>query len=91
MVVEAPSSAAARWSKVQECLQRSMLPAEYATWIEPLQLVQLAGDEVVIAAPNVFVRDQVRSVYAQVLAECFASELGFPVQVELSIASAGVA
>lgn len=53
------------WALVKEKLLREYGQATYSSWLDPLSLVGLQEDCVVIAAPNTFMRDWVKSHYAQ--------------------------
>lgn len=45
------------WQRTQELLKKKLALPTYATWIQPLQLVELDGNEAVIAACNDFTRE----------------------------------
>jgi hypothetical protein len=48
-------------------------------------LLEITGDSAVVGTPNVFVRDHVRAVYQERLADALAAELGRRVEVEVVI------
>ena len=53
------------WALVKEKLLREYGQATFSSWLDPLNLVGLQEDCIVIAAPNSFMRDWVKSHYAQ--------------------------
>ncbi|MEB3702808.1 Chromosomal replication initiator protein DnaA [Candidatus Bealeia paramacronuclearis] len=53
------------WAQVKEQLLREYGQATYSSWLDPLSLVGLQEDCVVLAAPNDFMRDWVLNHYAQ--------------------------
>jgi chromosomal replication initiation ATPase DnaA len=75
------------WSAVRARLARAIHTEEFDTWLAPLQLLDISDAMVVLAAPNVFVRDQIQAVYNEVLEQAVACELGRAVRVEVVIQS----
>lgn len=73
------------WEPVRSSLEALMAPDAFQLWIEPLALVDVVDDTVVVSAPNVFVRDQVAVCYAGALREALETTLGRHIQVELAI------
>lgn len=53
------------WALVKEKLLREFGQATFSSWLDPLSLVGLQDNCVVIAAPNTFMRDWVKSHYAK--------------------------
>jgi chromosomal replication initiator protein len=52
------------WSQVQAMLQAEFGETAYRTWLEPLTLVGLEGDRVLLSVPTRFLRDWVAAHYA---------------------------
>jgi len=48
------------WAKIRGQLQNELGEAEYRSWLRPMTLAGIDGDEVVISLPTAFVRDWVR-------------------------------
>ncbi len=55
------------------------------TWLAPLSLLHADDDTMVIGAPNCFVRDEVRSAYADLLVQALEDVLGHPVSIEVVV------
>ncbi len=73
--VEADRQAAqAQWSRICERLQTELGDVEYRTWLQPMALAGIQGDEVVVHLPTRFLRDWVRSHYGDRLRTLWQSE-----------------
>ncbi len=79
------------WKAACERLAQELVPVDFATWLAPLQVLDIIDDTVILGAPNVFVRDQVITAYHATLTELIASELRRDVRVEIIIHCAGFA
>ena len=75
------------WETTCARLAKVVSPTDWSTWIEPLTLLDIADDTVVIGAPNCFARDHVRTTYDGLLEEAFQTTLGRMVHVEVVIGS----
>ena len=55
------------WTRIRARLQREVGEAEYRSWLRHMALVGQDGDEVTVSLPSGFLRDRVRSHYADKL------------------------
>ena len=83
--VSAPASCEQVWRTVLGRLAGEVAPAAFATWLGSTQLVELIEDVAVVAAPNVFARDEVATAFGAQIAAALAHELGRQVEVEYVI------
>jgi len=75
------------WPNCLDAFQRELSPQQYNTWIRPLRL-ELAGDGLVLIAPNRFVLQWVKERFAARIEELAAIALGRPLRLALAIAEA---
>ena len=73
------------WPNCLDAFQRELTPQQYNTWIRPLRL-ELAGDGLVLIAPNRFVLQWVKERFAARIEELAAIALGRPLRLALAIA-----
>ncbi|HSH78525.1 MAG TPA: DnaA N-terminal domain-containing protein [Herpetosiphonaceae bacterium] len=73
------------WQEALQQLTLTLLPDEYATWIHPIALAALDDDVAFVAAPNIFVRQQVQQTYQARLEEALSRVYGRPIRVEAVI------
>ncbi|GAC1553148.1 MAG: hypothetical protein NVS2B7_29110 [Herpetosiphon sp.] len=74
----------------RSCLQRCSVaipPAECETWLRPCTIIDLDHINVVVATPNIFVRQQVQSQYHSALAAAVREVTGRDLQLILVIAA----
>jgi chromosomal replication initiator protein len=62
------------WSRVRSRLQTEVGDVEYRTWLRQMTLAGVDGDEVTLHLPTRFLRDWVRSHYADKLSELWQQE-----------------
>ncbi|MCX7382523.1 MAG: chromosomal replication initiator protein DnaA [Alphaproteobacteria bacterium] len=70
-----PGQVAAVWARVRGRLQGEVGEVEYRTWLKHMTLVGISEDEAVIALPTRFMRDWVRSHYADRVSALWHAEL----------------
>jgi chromosomal replication initiator protein len=75
------------WPNCLDAFQRELTPQQYNTWIRPLRL-EVAGDGLVLIAPNRFVLQWVKERFAARIEELAAIALGRPLRLALAIAEA---
>jgi chromosomal replication initiator protein len=75
------------WPNCLDAFQRELTPQQYNTWIRPLRL-ELAGDGLVLIAPNRFVLQWVKERFAARIEELATIALGRPLRLALAIAEA---
>jgi chromosomal replication initiator protein len=64
MVAPRTSEIRDQWAQVRSLLRHEFGETAYATWLSPLELMQLDGDRVVITVPTQFMREWVVNNYA---------------------------
>ncbi len=86
-----PSSSAAldvQWDRVRDRLKADVGEVEYRTWLRQMTMAGLDGDEVTIHLPTRFLRDWVRSHYADRLAAFWRMESQDVQRVDLRVGAA---
>ncbi len=81
---------AAQWARIRGRLQKEVGEVEYRSWLRNMALVGVDGDEVTIHLPSGFLRDYVRSHYADRINALWQSENGGIRRVDIRV-GAGVA
>ncbi len=70
------------WDAVLNFCRESMNNIAFNMWIEPLKLIKIEAERVIIAAPG-FKIDLILSKYKNLIEEAFFNVMGFSVEVEL--------
>ncbi len=70
------------WQAVCDYCRENMNSIAYNMWIEPLKLIKLESERVIIAAPG-FKIDLIMDKYRQLIKDGFYNVLGFNVEIEL--------
>ncbi len=73
------------WTRIRARLLRDVGEVEYRTWLRHMALVGIDGDEVTVSLPSRFLRDWVRTTYADKLNAMWQSELPEVRRVDLRI------
>ena len=73
------------WARIRARLLRDVGEVEYRTWLRHMALVGLDGDEVTVTLPSRFLRDWVRTTYADKLNALWQAELPDVRRVDLRI------
>ena len=73
------------WTRIRARLLRDVGEVEYHTWLRHMALVGIDGDEVTVSLPSRFLRDWVRTTYADKLNGMWQSELPEVRRVDLRI------
>ena len=73
------------WTRIRARLQREVGEVEYRTWLRHMALVGLDGDEVTVSLPSRFLRDWVRTTYADKLNGLWQAEMPDVRRVDLRI------
>src|SRR5215475_8918994 len=76
------------WPNCLDAFQRELTPQQYNTWIRPLRL-EVAGDGLVLIAPNRFVLQWVKERFAARIEELAAVAMGRPLRLALQVSDAG--
>ena len=73
------------WTRIRARLLREVGEVEYRTWLRHMALVGIDGDEVTVSLPSRFLRDWVRTNYADKLNGMWQTELPEVRRVDLRI------
>ena len=73
------------WTRIRARLLRDVGEVEYRTWLRHMALVGIDGDEVTVSLPSRFLRDWVRTTYADKLNGMWQAELPEVRRVDLRI------
>ena len=88
---QAPQVEDPRWVTAKRHLATRISTGEYATWIEPLELVHVDDALIVVGVPNVFVRTEIQHEYAAALQEAldlaWGRAVAFDVVIEQALAA----
>ncbi len=80
-----------QWARVCIRLQQEVGEVEYRTWLRQMALVGIDGDEVTVSLPSRFLRDWVRTHYADRLNTLWQAENVLVRRVDLRVALSGAA
>ena len=75
----------AEWEAARALLARQLDPQEYRTWIAQCEVLLRNGAQVVLATPNVFVRDEIERRYRPQIEAVLQTVYGQPVRIDLAI------
>jgi len=73
------------WANCLDAFQRELTPQQFNTWIRPLRL-EMAGDGLLLIAPNRFVLQWVKERFAARIEELAAMAMGRPLRLALTVA-----
>ncbi|HYZ60987.1 MAG TPA: chromosomal replication initiator protein DnaA [Acetobacteraceae bacterium] len=79
---------AAQWARIRGRLQKEVGEVEYRMWLRNMTLAGLDGDEVTVHLPSSFLRDYVRTNYADRLNALWQAENGSVRRVDVRLGSA---
>lgn len=79
---------AAAWTATKALLERDVTPADFAAWLQPLELVRHEGTELILSVPTTFMQDWVQKHYREKLAEAWLAVSGQTVIVNFDVAPA---
>src|SRR5215470_882247 len=88
MAERAEPSIEAQWARVRARLKDEYGEAAFRSWLKPLTLVMVEGGEVRIAVPTRFMRDWVRSHYADGVLAAWRAENKSIKSVEIVVLTA---
>jgi chromosomal replication initiator protein len=71
---EGPNAPMAQWRRIRERLQNEVGEVEFRSWLGPMTLGALDGDEVTLCLPTRFLRDWVRDHYGPLLRAFWQAE-----------------
>jgi len=82
-----PSHDQTPWVQILTLLRRGMDRAEFDTWVQPTELVSLAGDVLTIGAASSFGVERLQSKHREEIEAAAREVLGRPVRVRFIVAS----
>jgi chromosomal replication initiator protein len=74
-------SAAEIWSRLLDRARRELPEQTFRTWLEPTEALELAGDTIIVGAPDRFAAEWNESKHAQLLASYAPVALGHPITI----------
>ncbi len=76
------------WELVQVDLKGRMSQPSFETWINPLVLETISGQDVTLVAESEFIREQILKRYRADLQDVFAARLGHPATIRVTVSEA---
>jgi chromosomal replication initiator protein len=73
------------WDKTIKIIQEKVSQQNFDTWIRPLRINAMEGNQVILSVPNRFFRDWLAENYLSLIRESLKSGTGVPLQVEFVI------
>ena len=73
------------WDKTVKIIQEKISQQNFDTWIRPIRIAALEGDQVHLIVPNRFFRDWLVENYLPLIRESMKSETGVPLHIEFVI------
>lgn len=57
------------WLKTLEKLRLKISEQNFSTWIKPIQLIEISGNQIILEVPNKFIKDWVKDNYKNIIEE----------------------
>jgi chromosomal replication initiator protein len=73
------------WEKSLQIIKEKVSPQNFETWIRPIKMSSLEGNNVTLNVPNKFFKDWLIENYQYVIREAIATVAGLDLKVELQI------
>jgi chromosomal replication initiator protein len=73
------------WDKTVKIIKEKVSQQNFETWIRPIRIATMEGDQVHLSVPNRFFRDWLVENYLSLIRESMKSETGVPFHVEFVI------
>ena len=73
------------WNKTTNIIKEKVNQQNFETWIRPIRITLLEGNQVRLAVPNRFFRDWLVENYLTVIKEAIKSATGIPFQIEFLV------
>jgi chromosomal replication initiator protein len=73
------------WDKAAKIIKETVSQQNFDTWIHPIRITHMEGDQVHLSVPNRFFRDWLSDNYLSLIRDSLKSATGVPFQIELVI------
>jgi chromosomal replication initiator protein len=73
------------WEKTIKIIQEKVSQQNFDTWIRPIRISAMEGDQILLSVPNRFFRDWLVENYLTLIRDSLKSGTGVPLQVEFVI------
>ncbi len=73
------------WEKAIKILKEKVSQQNFETWICPIRINSLEGDQIRLAVPNRFIRDWLMENYFDLIRESIKAAAGIPLHVALMV------
>lgn len=73
------------WDKAAKIIKETISQQNFDTWIRPIRITHMEGDQVHLSVPNRFFRDWLSDNYLALIRDSLKSATGVPLQIELVI------
>jgi chromosomal replication initiator protein len=77
------------WEKSKKTIREKVSQQNYETWIQPLKLVSLDGENASLAVPNKFFKDWLAENYLPVIKESLTEATGIEVKIHFTVDGKG--
>ncbi len=77
------------WKKSTDIIRKKVSQQNYETWIQPLRLVALEGDNVKVSVPNRFFKDWLADNYLPVIKDSISAVTGVQVKIGFVVEKSG--
>jgi chromosomal replication initiator protein len=74
------------WEKSVQIIKEKISPQNFETWIRPIKISSMEGDNITFNVPNKFFKDWLIENYHAVIKEALASIAGIDLKVDLQVA-----
>ncbi len=73
------------WEKTAKIIKETVSQQNFDTWIRPVRIIHMEGDQVHLSVPNRFFRDWLSENYLSMIRDSMKLATGVPFQIELAI------
>ena len=73
------------WSQVLSRLEQQLSQPTFETWIETAEAIEFQDNCLIVATPNLFVRNWLQTNYIDTITAAIKDILGYPVEIKLTV------
>jgi chromosomal replication initiator protein len=73
------------WEKTTKIIKEKVSQQNFETWILPIRICAMEGDQIHLAVPNRFIRDWLVESYIDLIRESIKAAVGVPLQVNIDV------